>query len=337
MSNLLINDYPLMVLPKLAARIGLEEAVFIQQIHWLCERSKNVFDGKRWVYNTYEKWIEMFPFFENKHKIGRIVRKLEELGVLVTTDAYNDIPMDKKKWYRVNYDAAVLDFSELQHQDADLNSDDANLNNDDSELQRQDSELIRQDANLNQQYTQTSSIDFQHRLSSGCDPSCAFASETAPTADVDLIEEGQPENPVAVVADPQPEILPADKPKKPDPRSNPDNVKTWEAYARAYRARYGVLPMSNAKVRGQVAQCVKTVGAELAPVLAAYYPTHNKQYFVQRRHDFGALLHDYQQVATDYQIGQQMTGVQAAQAEKTQANRSSHDEALAILKAKGLA
>ena len=170
-----------------------------------------------------------------------------------------------------------------------------------------------------------------------CDPLCAFASETAPTADVDLIEDGQPENPVAIVADPQPEILPADKPKKPDPRSNPDNVKTWEAYARAYRARYGVLPMSNAKVRGQVAQFVKTVGAELAPVLAAYYPSHNKQYFVQRRHDFGALLHDYQQVATDYQIGQQMTGVQAAQAEKTQANRSSHDEALAILRAKGLA
>ncbi len=165
-----------------------------------------------------------------------------------------------------------------------------------------------------------------------CDPSCDFASETA-AADSVADDFRLPENAVGADA----ETLPTDKPKKPDPRSNPDNVKTWEAYARAYRARYGVLPMSNAKVRGQVAQFVKTVGAELAPVLAAYYPTHNKQYFVQRRHDFGALLHDYQQVATDYQIGQQITSVQAAQAEKTQANRSSHDEALAILKAKGLA
>ena len=165
-----------------------------------------------------------------------------------------------------------------------------------------------------------------------CDPSCDFASETA-AADSVADDFRLPENAVGADA----ETLPTDKPKKSDPRSNPDNVKTWEAYARAYRARYGVLPMSNAKVRGQVAQFVKTVGAELAPVLAAYYPTHNKQYFVQRRHDFGALLHDYQQVATDYQIGQQITSVQAAQAEKTQANRSSHDEALAILKAKGLA
>ena len=311
MSNLLINDYPLMVSPKLAARIGLEEATFVQQIHWLCEKRINIRDSLSWVYNTYEQWLEMFPFFENEQRVGRIVRRLEKLGVLVTTKKYNKLPLDKRKWYRVNYDSDVLDFSA------------SNLNDETS--------------NLKEQYTQTSSIDFPHRLSSGCDPLCAFASETAPTADVDLIEEGQPENPVAVVANPQPEILPANNPKKPDPRSNPDNVKTWEAYARAYRARYGVLPMSNAKVRGQVAQFVKTVGAELAPVLAAYYPSHNKQYFVQRRHDFGALLHDYQQVATDYQIGQQMTGVQAAQAEKTQANRSSHDEALAILRAKGLA
>ena len=49
MSNLLINDYPLIVSPKLATRIGLYEAHFLQQIHWLCEKSKNIRDGKAWV------------------------------------------------------------------------------------------------------------------------------------------------------------------------------------------------------------------------------------------------------------------------------------------------
>ena len=326
MSNLLINDYPLMVLPKLAARIGLEEAVFIQQIHWLCERSKNVFDGKRWVYNTYEKWIEMFPFFENKHKIGRIVRKLEELGVLITTDAYNDIPMDKKKWYRVNYDAAVLDFSELQHQDADLNSDDANLNNDDSELQRQDSELIRQDANLNQQYTQTSSIDFQHRLSSGCDPLCAFASETA--ADVGLVEDRQPEN--AVVADTQPEILPADKPKK---SSNPANAQTWQAYRQAYLQRYGIEPLRNAQTNALIANLVKSVGGQEAPQLVAYYLTHNGYYFVRERHSLKALIASLQAIRTDWLTGQQMTQTQAKQTENTQSNFDTLQRVLAMREA----
>ena len=36
MNNLLIDDYPILVLPKLATEIGLNEAIVLQQIHyWL--------------------------------------------------------------------------------------------------------------------------------------------------------------------------------------------------------------------------------------------------------------------------------------------------------------
>ena len=34
-NNLLINDYPLMVLPELAVTIGLNEAIILQHIHRL--------------------------------------------------------------------------------------------------------------------------------------------------------------------------------------------------------------------------------------------------------------------------------------------------------------
>ena len=115
-------------------------------------------------------------------------------------------------------------------------------------------------------------------------------------------------------------------------RANPDNVKTWNAYAAAYRRRYGILPESNRKTRGQVAQFVKLVGAEKAPLLAAYFPTHNGRWFVQCRHEFGLLLKSYQQVTTDHALGQQMTETRARQAESTQANLESHNGALEILK-----
>lgn len=138
---------------------------------------------------------------------------------------------------------------------------------------------------------------------------------------------------------PDAEILEAETPK-PDKqktadekiRANPDNVKTWNAYAAAYRRRYGILPESNAKVRGQVAQFVKLVGAEKAVALAAYFPTHNGRWFVQCRHEFGLLLKSYQQIATDWATGQQMTETRARQAENTQANLESHNGALEILK-----
>ena len=115
-------------------------------------------------------------------------------------------------------------------------------------------------------------------------------------------------------------------------RANPDNVKTWNAYAAAYRRRYGILPESNRKTRGQVAQFVKLVGAEKAPLLAAYFPTHNGRWFVQCRHEFGLLLKSYQQVVTDHALGQQMTETRARQAESTQANLESHNGAMDILR-----
>ena len=115
-------------------------------------------------------------------------------------------------------------------------------------------------------------------------------------------------------------------------RANPDNVKTWNAYAAAYRRRYGILPESNRKTRGQVAQFVKLVGAERAPLLAAYFPTHNGRWFVQCRHEVGLLLKSYQQIATDHALGQQMTETRARQAESTQANLESHNGAMDILR-----
>lgn len=112
------------------------------------------------------------------------------------------------------------------------------------------------------------------------------------------------------------------KPAKPKPKSepNPDNVATWQAYAGAYRERYGVLPASNAKTRGQTAQLVRFVGRELAPHLAAYFVSHNNRWFVQCRHEIGCLLKSYQQVLTDMQRGEQMTQAKAQQAERTQGN-----------------
>ena len=112
------------------------------------------------------------------------------------------------------------------------------------------------------------------------------------------------------------------KPAKPKTKSepNPDNVATWQAYARAYRERYGVLPASNAKTRGQTAQLVRLVGREIAPHLAAYFVSHNNRWFVQSRHEIGCLLRAYQQVLTDMQRGEQMTQAKAQQAERTQGN-----------------
>src|SRR5579875_3570103 len=61
----------------------------------------------------------------------------------------------------------------------------------------------------------------------------------------------------------------------PKPPVAAQSAPVWDAYAGAYRARYGVEPIRNATVNGRLALLVKRVGAERAPALAAWYVAHN--------------------------------------------------------------
>jgi len=101
MNKYLINEPPLFVLPTLAQKIGLNEAILVQQLHFWLLRSKNEKAGHRWVYNTYDDWLEQFPFWSNK-TIRRIVRKLEDENIVISTYEFNR-DINKTKWYRINY------------------------------------------------------------------------------------------------------------------------------------------------------------------------------------------------------------------------------------------
>ena len=103
-SRLLIQEPPLQVLPTLAVKIGLAEAIFLQQLHYWLLQSGNERDGQWWIYNTYEEWHRQLPFFSVR-TIRRIVAELERLELVVSTSDYNASKIDRTKWYRINYDA----------------------------------------------------------------------------------------------------------------------------------------------------------------------------------------------------------------------------------------
>ena len=100
--NYLINEPPLVLLPSLATAIGLNEALVLQQIQYWISRSSKEFDGRQWIYNTYEAWVEQFPFW-SKPTIVRTITNLEKMGVVLTAN-YNKAKFDKTKWYAIDYD-----------------------------------------------------------------------------------------------------------------------------------------------------------------------------------------------------------------------------------------
>lgn len=163
--------------------------------------------------------------------------------------------------------------------------------------------------------TETSSSTDEKQLAQGATPTSA--------SDGDWLEKDQPEEPRVAI--------PADMPGPKDQGAK--TFKPWANYAITYRRRYGVYPIWNAKVAGQLSQLVDRVGADMAPAVAAYYLSTNSQFYVTKGHSVDAMLRDCETLAMQMQTGNQMTATRARQMDGTQANASATDEAKRLLDA----
>lgn len=101
--SLLFEDKPLVINPKLAELIGLNEAIIIQQMNYWLKRSDKFIDDKAWIYNSAPQWQKQFPFF-SESTIKRTITSLESKGLLFIGN-YNKDGRDRTKWYSINYDA----------------------------------------------------------------------------------------------------------------------------------------------------------------------------------------------------------------------------------------
>jgi len=108
--NLFMDDKR-MFSSRLAAKIGLNEAIFVQQLYYWLDRSDNVKDGELWVYNTAKQWQEQLPFF-GVRTIERVIRSLREKGIIIV-GSYNKKSFDRTNWYRLDYDRLNSIFEEI--------------------------------------------------------------------------------------------------------------------------------------------------------------------------------------------------------------------------------
>ena len=103
MTKLLIDEPPLQVLPSLAVKIGLGEAIIVQQIHYWTQKAKPSDDGHCWVFNSVKEWKKQFPFW-SENTIFRHLHSLREAGVLIAEQRASN-SFDKTLYYRINYEA----------------------------------------------------------------------------------------------------------------------------------------------------------------------------------------------------------------------------------------
>lgn len=304
MSLLFNKEDILLVNRRLAALIGLNEAIVVQQIHyWIKKKSSGIeHQGCRWVFNSLDRWHEQFPFW-SADTVKRALSALKAKG-LIRVEKLAEAGRDRTNYYTIDYkQIALLEAGSLpQCNGADCTNASVQIAPMDQGNLHQSIGADCTDANKTQTTTKTTT---------------KTTSPTAaqPAADV-VVVDAKP------VAEKDTELQAACR-------------ETWKAYAEAYAARYGAAPVRNAAVNAKVKQFVQRLGRDEAPAVAAWFAQNANDAFVVRNcHSVGVLLAGAEGYRTQWATGQTMTNTRARQIDQSQANFSAADEAIALMRAR---
>lgn len=105
--SLLIPETPHQVLPSLAKNIGINEALFLQQLHWLIDNNDcYAYEGLLWWKHSNDQWLQKFPYF-SESTLKRTVSSLKKQKLLLVqnlTWKIQKISGDRTNWYAINFE-----------------------------------------------------------------------------------------------------------------------------------------------------------------------------------------------------------------------------------------
>jgi hypothetical protein len=97
---------------------------------------------------------------------------------------------------------------------------------------------------------------------------------------------------------------PPPEPKAKVAKPRVSTAPAWAAYSAAYQERYGIAPVRNSTVNGQLAHLVRRLDDE-APAVARYYLDLEDPYYRREGHSVGALLKHCEQLRTLWKRAEQ--------------------------------
>lgn len=112
--EMLFVKRPLVVNPQLAAMIGLNEAIILQQIKYWIDRTEFQFEGRKWFFKTADDWEVEFPFW-SKPTIRRILKSLEKSDMISSRKLHGFFFKDQSNqtlWYTLSLHLRAADQGE---------------------------------------------------------------------------------------------------------------------------------------------------------------------------------------------------------------------------------
>jgi len=114
-SNILLDEQPLIVVPKLAVLLGLNEALVLQQFHYWLNKSTNIRNNMKWIYNSIAEWHAQFPFW-SYDTVKRTIARLVEMGLIIKGH-FNKSAFDRTLWYTLDYVVLNTKIKEMFYQE----------------------------------------------------------------------------------------------------------------------------------------------------------------------------------------------------------------------------
>jgi len=102
-------------------------------------------------------------------------------------------------------------------------------------------------------------------------------------------------------------VADAGSPDEP-PATVASSAKVWVAYAAAYKLRYGIFPVRNARVNSMLKQFVSRVSMAEAPAIAEFYVADTEPLYVKAAHCIDLLLRDAEKVRMAWATGRRING-----------------------------
>ncbi|MDY0190686.1 MAG: hypothetical protein RBR22_08135 [Desulfuromonas sp.] len=332
--TMLFVQAPLVVNPALAKRIGLNEAIILQQVHyWIQRGSSGVdHDNRRWIYNTHEEWIEQFPFW-SRDQIKRVFSSLKSQGVLLI-DQLRKSEHIRTNYYAINYSHESLKVTEINDQanpplrESEIASS-KGANSPDRTVQIRPIDECNSASSMGANsplLTETTTEITTETTAEITEPLATEAADATADTVGELVLAGE-------VSQQQPKVeIPADMPGPKDPKAK--TYRVWANYAFAFRKRYNVWPVWNARTAGQLGQLVDRLGQDAAPKVAAYYLTIADARLITEQHSVNLLLARAEALHTQWATGRRINGTTARQQERTAANFEAAQTAIENINAK---
>lgn len=105
---------------------------------------------------------------------------------------------------------------------------------------------------------------------------------------------------------------------KPGGRAQPATagMEAWEHYCGAYRTRYGVAPIRNARVNSMLARLSTVLPQEELGGIIEHYCRHQGALYVRAKHPVNLLLRDAEALRTEWATGRMVTDTEAREADR---------------------